>query len=173
MHIYATDEVELEMKKTAIGVAATFLVGVMAGTALSSGTPEASASSSGQRVCVNRTSGAMRLASVKRCSGSERAIVFGESGAQGPTGPAGPAGPPGPQGAAGVAGSNASLPTKQVTIKYTSSSGLFNTCGSGTGQLLSGASIYAGSSFSSSSLSSSWNWAGVNNCSITLTVIDQ
>lgn len=158
------------MKKTAIGIAATFLIGVTIGTSLSSGPEEVAASSSGQRVCVNKTSGAMRLASVKRCARTERAVVFGEPGAPGP---AGPAGPPGPQGAAGVAGSNASLPTKQVTIKYTSSSGLFNLCGSGTAQLFSGASIYAGSSFSSSSLSSSFNWVGVNNCSITLTVIDQ
>lgn len=165
------------MKKTAIGIAATFLIGVTIGTSLSSGSEEVAASSSGQRVCVNKTSGAMRLASVKRCARTERAVVFGEPGAPGPAGPAGPPGPQGaagPAGATGPAGSSASVKTRTVTINYLDTSGTF-ACGFG-----GSASLYQPSSrvysyflFDTASLNSSFNWRSLTSCEVRLKVIDE
>jgi len=79
---------KLKMKKTTTGIALTFLVGVTIGTSMSSGPEQVAPSSNGQRVCVNKSTGAMRLASVKRCVRSECAVVFGEPGATGHAGAA-------------------------------------------------------------------------------------
>ena len=155
------------MKKSFIGVVVlTFLIGLTAGASLRSGPAEVSASSSGQRVCVNQRTGAMRLASVKRCARTERAVVFGMPGAPGP------AGPPGPKGETGVTGSSASVKTRSVTLWYSSGT-TFGGCGDGS---LSGAMsgvLFDGVTFDNASLTSRFSWKPIFNCTITLKVVDE
>jgi hypothetical protein len=85
----------------------------------------ADSSSSGFQVCVSKTSGAMRLASVRRCTSSERRITMGAEGPTGAQGPAGAQGPQGAQGATGAtgpAGSNASVETVSWSFPYLTTS---------------------------------------------------
>ncbi len=189
------------MKRFAITGMLLFVGGITIGSALTPQTERATASSNGQRVCIHKTTGVMRLASVKKCSGSETSTVFGAPGdtgsqgpagpagaagpvgAAGPAGPAGAAGPAGPAGAAGAkgstgatgatgsAGSAASLRTKTVSISYAGSPSSYSSCGDGRAWLNS-AYAYAGFSFSSGNLSSSGNWTTIEDCSISFTVID-
>jgi hypothetical protein len=168
------------MKRFAIVGTMLFVSGITIGSALTPRAESASASSQGQRVCVNKTTGVMRLASVKKCAGSETSRVFGTSGdtgpqgAQGPAGPAGPQGATGPQGIAGTASSAADVKTRNVTLRYLGATGtLFGGCGSGTSGFGSAGSIYSGLLYNSSYLSDSWNWEPINDCSITFKVIDQ
>lgn len=55
------------------------------------------------RACVDKTSGALRLAA--KCTGSERAVTWSKAGPQGKPGPQGNPGAQGAQGATGQAGS--------------------------------------------------------------------
>ena len=158
------------MKRLAIAGMLLFVSGITIGSALTPRTERATASSNGQRVCVHKTSGVMRLASVKKCSGSERSTVFGAPGDTGPPGPAGPAGSSGP---AGAASSAAAVKTKNVTLRYTSSSGLFGSCGDGSAGFGSSGSIYSGSLFGGVISTSSYSWKALSDCSITLKVIDE
>ncbi len=161
------------MKRFAIAGMLLFVGGITIGSALTPRTERATASSNGQRVCVHKTTGVMRLASVKKCSGSERSTVFGAPGETGPQGPAGPAGSSGPAGPAGTASSAAAVKTKNVTLRYTSSSGLFGTCGDGSAGFGSSGSIYSGSLFGGVISTSSYSWKALSDCSITFKVVDE
>lgn len=173
------------MKKSIVLTAITFTFGITIGNSFASNTNVALASTSGQKVCVNKKTGVIRLASVKKCTGSERSLTFGAEGPVGPQGPQGlpglqgPTGAQGPQGAAGLPGAAGSsavtdpIRTKTVTLSYMSSDGIFSRCGSGTQSVYSAGSIYDGLFFDSNGLTSFYNWDDVYNCSITLTVLDQ
>jgi len=177
-HVRRTLDTErMPMKKLAGVVVLTFLIGALFGGSMSPSLEQATASSNGQRVCVNKKSGAMRLASVKRCARTERSMMFGASGAIGASGPQGPAGPTGPKGDAGVAGpkgeagSSASLKTKTVNVRYTSATP-FAACGDGTSNGTISAVLFEGITFDTATLTNRFAWNPVFNCSITLTVID-
>jgi hypothetical protein len=157
------------MKRFAIAGILLFVGGITIGSALTPRAERATASSNGQRVCIHKKTGVMRLASVKKCSGSETSKVFGapgDTGSQGPPGPEGPAGP------AGTASSAAVVKTKNVTLRYSSSSGTFGGCGDGTGSFGSSGRIYSGSFFGGIS-TSSYSWSALSDCSITLKVVDE
>lgn len=161
------------MRRFVCAGALLFVAGVVVGGALTPSSPPARAASDGQRVCINKKTGAMRLASVKRCVAGESSTIFGEAGPAGSPGAAGPTGPAGPKGDTGDAGSSASVKTKTVTLRYTSSSGIFASCGSGSSSFLPTGKIYNGVLYDTSSLGGSWNWYTVYDCSITLKVVDE
>jgi len=135
-----------QMKKIAGIITLTFVIGVVVGTSLSSGPNTASASSKGQRVCVDKRTGVMRLASVKKCSRNERSTVLGATDTTGRT----------------------------VTIKYSSASGVSGDCGEGTEEnYASFPKVYSGWGYDAANLTKQSNWSAVSNCSITLTVLDR
>lgn len=137
----------------ALIIALALTVGWMAGDAHS-----ASSSSSGFSVCVSKSNGTMRLASVRKCTTSERRIVLGAEGPQGPQGPQGLAGPQGIKGDAGVAGTNGSNATVQTqTWSFTF---LSDSCPiSFAPDLGTFFKIYKGALVQSSDLSSTFNWS--------------
>jgi hypothetical protein len=79
-------------------------VALMALVAASGGLAVAATSTGGPviRACTNKKTGALRLAS--KCSRSERAIRWNQTGPQGPAGPNGAGGPKGANGTTGEAG---------------------------------------------------------------------
>lgn len=167
------------MKKRSLLITFTFIAGFTIGNSVLSDTDVAKASTSGQKVCVNKTTGVIRLASIKKCIGNERSLTLGAEGPMGPQGPQGSQGPTGapgpigPQGAAGSSASNESIKTKTVTLTYMSTDGIFSPCGSGTSSIFKSGYIYDGLFFDADRLTSSFNWDAVYNCSITLKVLDQ
>jgi hypothetical protein len=150
------------MKRFAITGMLLFVGGITIGSALTPRVELATAASQGQRVCIHKKTGVMRLASVKKCSGSETSKVFGAPGDTGSQGPAGPA---------GSSGSAAAVTTKNVTLNYTGSSGQFGGCGDGSGFGRSGR-IYNGTWFDSEAMGYPSSWKAVTDCSITLKVVD-
>lgn len=189
-----TDTTREDAMRIRVMGAMVFVCGTLVGAALNSRTDTANAAttSTGLRVCIDKKTGIIRTASVKKCTSAETATTIGAQGPKGDTGPQGnqgpqgvpgPKGDTGPQGETGLrgatgakgdtgpAGSSASVKTKTVTIDYTGKPSPLSGCGSGWSGF-SSYSVYAGYSFSSSSLTSSGNWSTVYGCSITLTVID-
>lgn len=158
------------MKRFAIAGILLFVGGITIGSALTPRAERATASSNGQRVCIHKKTGVMRLASVKKCTGSETSTVFGAPGDTGSQGPAGPAGEAGP---AGTASSAAVVKTKSVTLRYSSSSSLFGSCGDGSAGLGSSGRIFSAWSVETSYLNTSYNWKALSDCSITLKVVDE
>jgi hypothetical protein len=152
------------MKRLAITGMLLFVGGITIGSALTPPAERATASSQGQRVCIHKKTGVMRLASVKKCSGSETSTIFGAPGATGSEGPAGPA---------GSASSAAVVKTKNVTLKYTGSSSSIGSCGDGTAAIGSSGRIFSAWSVETSYLNTSWNWKSMYDCSITLKVVDE
>ena len=126
--------------------------------------------------CYNKKTGALRVA-VKKCSKSEQPITWNNSGPQGPAGPQGPTGPQGPvgatglQGPAGSSGLDSTLATRTVTINYVGDGTSWDDCGDGIASWTASAKTYSGSWYSSSDLTSSFNWRLNEYCSITLKVL--
>lgn len=105
--------------------------------------------------CANKKTGALRLAT-KACTKKEKQVSWSV------------AGPAGPAGATGAAGTQA---TKDVTIWYTGSTSIYG-CGDGQDLTFQTRYIYAGTLFSASDLSQSYNWRSVRSaCQITLKVL--
>jgi hypothetical protein len=164
------------VKPLRVPVILLFAVGVLVGWAMASSSKTADAVTISQQVCVNRRTGAMRLASVSRCTSLERLVIFGaqgNQGLQGVPGPVGPQGPSGAQGPPGPAGKDASATTETIVLRYLGSPGSLVPCGSGSEDYTSNFSVYSASRYllSTTSLTSSYNWTSVQACSIRLSVL--
>jgi hypothetical protein len=159
-------EPSIKHGRFALIIALALIAGWMAGDAHS-----ASSSSSGFSVCVSKSNGTMRLASVKKCTSSERRIVLGAEGPQGQPGPQGLAGTQGPKGETGVAGTNGSNATVQTqTWSFTF---LSDSCPiSFAPDLGTFFKVYKGAGVQSSDLSSTFNWSNTwYKCTATIKAV--
>jgi hypothetical protein len=107
--------------------------------------------------CANKSNGSMRLGT--KCTKLENLITWNQSGIQGPR---------------GASGNNASINTKQVTIRYIGD-GLdtFSPCGAGTpGLYLDDQYTFNGYRFNDTYLNNELAWTRHPTCSITLNVIN-
>lgn len=158
------------MRPRMIGVAAVFLIGTIAGVAMSSGPNAADAKTSGMRVCINKSTGVIRSTVAGNCTKSEKSALIGSKGPRGRRGPRGATGAtgadgtPGTDGATGEtgpAGPAASWSYRFTSIMYAGSVG--GGCGDGSASGSSGY-VYTGGSFID--LIGSWNWMSVPSCTL-------
>ena len=129
------------MKRTFLSVSAVLFAGIIIGQVIGGHDGTASAKTSGTKVCADKTTGVLRLASVAMCKKSEKRMSLGARGPRGATGLKGDAGEPGEPGATGPTGDTGPAPSVNLVPIFFSYLSL-SPCGSQVGYYYTG-SLYS------------------------------